>query len=205
MQLAVEQAEIDRLRILWQLRLDQVSDLQVKAGMHGILQQVPLDEGQRVAAGDNLARVGDPSLLKAELRIAETQAKDIQIGQTAEIDTRNGVIPGHVVRIDPAVQNGTVTVDVTLEWSAPARCAPRPDRGRDDRAGANGRHHLRRPTCVRSGTERGQPVQGQRRHGGSDAHTRRFGASVSQQHRGPGRTTTRRPGRLVRHVGLGRF
>jgi HlyD family secretion protein len=123
-QLAVEQTEIDRLRILWQLRLDQVSDLQVKAGMHGILQQVPLDEGQRVAAGDNLARVGDPSLLKAELRIAETQAKDIQIGQTAEIDTRNGVIPGHVVRIDPAVQNGTVTVDVTLDGPLPLGARP---------------------------------------------------------------------------------
>ena len=92
--------------------------------MHGILQQVPLDEGQRVAAGDNLARVGDPSLLKAELRIAETQAKDIQIGQTAEIDTRNGVIPGHVVRIDPAVQNGTVTVDVTLDGPLPLGARP---------------------------------------------------------------------------------
>ena len=123
-QLAVEQAEIDRLRTLWRLRLDQVADLQVRAGMKGILQQVPLDEGQRVAAGDNLARVGDPSLLKAELRIAETQATDIQIGQKAEIDTRNGVIPGHVVRIDPAVENGTVTVDVTLDGPLPPGARP---------------------------------------------------------------------------------
>ena len=97
--MAVEQADVDRLLKLWRLRLDQVGDLKVRAGLHGVLQQVPLEEGQRVTAGSNLARVGDPSLLKAELRIAETQAKDIQIGQVAEIDTRNGVIPGHVVRI----------------------------------------------------------------------------------------------------------
>ena len=91
-QLAVEQADVDRLRTLRQLRQDQVDDLKVRAGLTGVLQQVPLEEGQRVTAGLNLARVGDPSLLKAELRIAETQAKDIQIGQRASIDTRNGII-----------------------------------------------------------------------------------------------------------------
>ena len=123
-QLAVEQAEVDRTRTLWQLRLDQVADLKVRAGMSGVLQQVPLDEGQRVTAGLNLARVGDPSLLKAELRIAETQAKDILIGQSASIDTRNGIIPGHVVRIDPAVENGTVTVDVTLDGPLPRGARP---------------------------------------------------------------------------------
>ena len=123
-QLAVEQADIDRLRTLWELRLKQVDDLSVKAGVHGVLQQVPLEEGQRVTAGTNLARVGDPSLLKAELRIAETQARDIQIGQIASIDTRNGIILGHVVRIDPAVENGTVTVDVTLDGELPRGARP---------------------------------------------------------------------------------
>ena len=122
--LAVEQAEVDRLRALWELRQDQVSDLRVRAGMAGVLQQVPLDEGQRVTAGANLARVGDPTVLKAELRIAETQAKDIQIGQSASVDTRNGVIAGRVVRIDPAVENGTVTVDVTLEGELPRGARP---------------------------------------------------------------------------------
>ena len=82
-QLAVEQADVESLKTLWQLRLDQVADLKVRAGIAGVLQQVPLDEGQRVTTGTNLARVGDPSVLKAELRIAETQAKDIQVGQTA--------------------------------------------------------------------------------------------------------------------------
>ena len=123
-QLAVEQAEVDRLRTLWELRLDQVADLTVRAGMRGVLQQVPLDEGQRVTAGTNLARVGDPTVLKAELRIAETQAKDIEIGQVASIDTRNGIIPGHVVRIDPAVENGTVTVDVALDGALPRGARP---------------------------------------------------------------------------------
>lgn len=123
-QMAVEESDVDRFRTLWRLRLDQVDDLQVRAGMTGVLQQVPLEEGQRVTAGTNLARVGDPSLLKAELRIAETQAKDIQIGQSALIDTRNGVIPGHVVRIDPAVENGTVTIDVTLDGELPRGARP---------------------------------------------------------------------------------
>ena len=122
--LAVEQAEVDRLRALWELRRDQVADLRVRAGMTGVLQQVPLDEGQRVTAGANLARVGDPTVLKAELRIAETQARDVQIGQAASVDTRNGVIAGRVVRIDPAVENGTVTVDVTLEGELPRGARP---------------------------------------------------------------------------------
>ena len=123
-QLAVEQAEVDRLRTLYELRRQQVADLHVRAGMPGVLQQVPLEKGQRITTGTNLARVGDPAGLKAELRIVETQAKDIQIGQTAAIDTRNGVIPGHVTRIDPAVENGTVTVDVALEGELPRGARP---------------------------------------------------------------------------------
>ena len=117
-QMAVEQADVDRLMTLRRLRLDKVADLKVRAGLYGVLQQVPLEEGQRVTAGSNLARVGDPSLLKTELRIVETQAEDIQIGQSASIGTRNGIIPGHVVRIDPAVEKGTVTVDVPLPRGA---------------------------------------------------------------------------------------
>ena len=123
-QLAVEQAEVDRRRTLYELRGQQMADLYVRAGMPGVLQQVPLDEGQRITTGANLARVGDPTVLKAELRIAETQAKDVQIGQTAAIDTRNGVIPGYVTRIDPAVQNGTVTVDVALDGELPRGARP---------------------------------------------------------------------------------
>ena len=123
-QLAVEQAEVDRLRTLYALRRQQMTDLHVRAGMPGVLQQVPLDEGQRITTGTNLARVGDPAVLKPELRIAETQAKDVQIGQTAAIDTRNGIVAGHVTRIDPAVENGTVTVDVALDGELPRGARP---------------------------------------------------------------------------------
>ena len=123
-QLAAEQAEVDRLRTIYKLRQDQVSDLRVRAGTTGLLREVPLDEGQSVTRGTNLARVGDPLRLKVELRIAETQAKDIQMGQPASIDTRNGVIQGHVIRIDPAVQNGTVTVDVAFDGALPRGARP---------------------------------------------------------------------------------
>ena len=123
-QLAVERAEVDRLRTLYELRRRQVAALRVRAGLSGVLQQVPLEEGQRITTGTNLARVGDPTVLKAELRVAETEARDVQIGQTAAIDTRNGVVPGRVTRIDPAVENGTVTVDVALDGELPRGARP---------------------------------------------------------------------------------
>ena len=123
-QLAAEQADVDRLETIYQLRQQEVADLVVKAGVSGVLQEVPLEEGQTVTPGTNLARVGDPSRLKAELRIAETQARDIQFNQPAAVDTRNGIIPGHVSRIDPAVMNGTVTVDVTLDGELPRGARP---------------------------------------------------------------------------------
>lgn len=123
-QLAAEQAEVDRLATIHALRRDEVADLRVTAGVAGVLQEVPLEEGTSVTPGANLARVGDPTRLMTELRIAETQARDIQIGQPASIDTRNGIIPGHVARIDPAVQNGTVTVDVTLDGELPRGARP---------------------------------------------------------------------------------
>lgn len=113
-QLRAQQARIDQLRSVYSLRRQQVEQLKVRAGMHGVLEQVSVNVGQQVAPGENLARVADPTRLKAELRIAETQARDLAIGQKAEIDTRNGIIPGRVMRIDPAAQQGTVTVDVEL-------------------------------------------------------------------------------------------
>jgi len=123
-QLAVQQAEVDRLEALVVLRRSQVSQLRVRPGIAGMLQQVPVEVGQQVAPGTNLARVADPGRLKAQLKVAETQAKDIVIGQAASIDTRNGVIAGRVSRIDPAVQNGTVTVDVALEGELPKGARP---------------------------------------------------------------------------------
>ena len=123
-QLVAQRARVEQARSTYELRRGQVDRLRVRAGDAGVLQIVPVEVGQSVAPGDNLARVADPTNLKAELRIAETQAKDIQIGQVARVDTRNGVITGRVARIDPAVQNGTVTVDVTLEGELPRGARP---------------------------------------------------------------------------------
>lgn len=128
-QLAPEEADVNSKKAEWDLRRQQLEDLKVKAGMNGILQLVPVEEGQQVTPGTNLARVADPTRLKAELRIAETQTKDIKLGQYAEIDTRNGVVPGHVIRMDPAASGGTVGVDVTMEGPLPA--GSRPDQSVD--------------------------------------------------------------------------
>jgi HlyD family secretion protein len=122
--IAVQQAQVDQLRALADLRRTERAALTVRAGMTGVLQLVPVEVGQRVSAGANVARVADPARLKAELRIAETQAKDIQLNQPASIDTRNGLIAGRVMRIDPAVQNGTVTVDVELTGPLPKGARP---------------------------------------------------------------------------------
>ena len=123
-QLQAQQARIDQLRSLYNLRRSQVDQLRVRAGMTGVLEQVPVEVGQQIQPGANLARVADPTRLKAELRIAETQARDLTIGQLAQVDTRNGIIPGKVIRIDPAAQQGTVTVDVALEGELPRGARP---------------------------------------------------------------------------------
>jgi len=123
-QLASKQAAVDQANQLAKLKLDQVEALHVKAGMSGVLQQLPVQIGQRLKIGDNLARVADPTKLKAQVKIAETQAKDIQIGQKAVIDTRNGTANGHVTRVDPAVEQGTVTVEVAFDEPLPKGARP---------------------------------------------------------------------------------
>jgi multidrug efflux pump subunit AcrA (membrane-fusion protein) len=123
-QLAVQQNKIEEAEALAALKHSQVAKLRVQAGIDGVLQEVPVEVGQQVAPGTVLARVAQPTELKAELKIAETQAKDILIGQKASIDTHNGVIPAHVTRIDPSVQNGTVTVDAALDGALPAGARP---------------------------------------------------------------------------------
>ncbi len=123
-QLRVKRTQVEQQQAIYDLRKRQLEDLNVKAGISGILQEVPVEIGQRVTAGTRLARVAQPDRLKAEVRIPETQAKDIQVGLTATIDTRNGIIEGRVARIDPAVQQGTVTVDVELPDELPKGARP---------------------------------------------------------------------------------
>jgi len=122
--LQAQMARVDQQRALYELRHAELEALHVRAGINGVLQLVPVEEGQHVTPGTNLARVADPKKLKAEIKIAETQAKDVIIGQSASIDTRNGVVAGHVVRIDPSVQNGTVTVDVAFDGPLPPGARP---------------------------------------------------------------------------------
>jgi HlyD family secretion protein len=123
-ELAVEQAKVEQAEALLALKQKQQDALSVQAGISGVLVDLPHQVGEHVDPGTTLAKVVQPDQLKASLKIAETQARDIQIGQPSEIDTHNGVIPGKVTRIDPAVQNGTVTVDVELIGALPLGARP---------------------------------------------------------------------------------
>jgi HlyD family secretion protein len=122
--LLAQSTKVDEQRALYALRRSELDALHVRAGIDGVLQLVPVEEGQHVLPGTNIARVADPKKLKAEIKIAETQAKDAMIGQKATIDTRNGIVKGHVSRIDPSVQNGTVTVDVVMDEPLPPGARP---------------------------------------------------------------------------------
>jgi HlyD family secretion protein len=122
--LDVQQAEVERRQAMASLRRSEATGLKIRAGVAGVLQEVPVQVGQRVGPGTNLARVVDPTRLKAQLQIAETQVKDVSIGQKADVDTRNGIMTGRVFRIDPAARNGTVTVDVVLDGALPRGARP---------------------------------------------------------------------------------
>jgi HlyD family secretion protein len=128
-QLAAEKARVEQARAIYDLQMKQKEMLKVRAGMNGILQELTLagdtlQEGQQVPAGTTIAKVANPNRLKAELKIPETQAKEVQLGQPAQVDTHNGLIEGKVIRIDPSVQNGTRTVDVALNGVLPQGAVP---------------------------------------------------------------------------------
>jgi multidrug resistance efflux pump len=123
-QVAAQRSQIERLRSIAEFRHREVENLKIRPGVEGVLQELALQPGQSVAAGAVLAKVARPDRLKAEVRVPETQAKDVVIGQKASIDTRNGLVAGHVARIDPAAQAGTVLVDVTLDGPLPAGARP---------------------------------------------------------------------------------
>lgn len=123
-QLAAQRARVESMRALYELRRREMNSLKVRAGIAGVLQDLPVQVGQRVSPGTVLARVARPEKLKAELRIPEVQAKDVQVGQKAAIDTRNGVVPGRVVRVAPSSQEGAVIVDVALQGALPRGARP---------------------------------------------------------------------------------
>ena len=202
-QIASKQAAVDQAKQLAKLKLDQVEALHVKAGMAGVLQQLPVQIGQRVKIGDNLARVADPTKLKAQVKIAETQAKDIQPKQPATIDTRNGVVKGHVTRVDPAVEQGTVTVDVAIDEDVAERRAPRSERRWNDRARATRQCRLRRPAGLRPGKQHRRHVQTGRRQQRSRPHAGEAGQKLSQHDRNHERPESRRSGHPFRYQRLG--
>jgi HlyD family secretion protein len=123
-QLAQLQAKVDQMRVLAELKQKQLDALKVRAKIEGVLVELPLHVGQHVTPGTMLAKVVQPNHLMAELKVAETQARDVQIGEPASVDTHNGVIAGSVMRVDPGVQNGTVTVDVKLVGELPKGARP---------------------------------------------------------------------------------
>jgi HlyD family secretion protein len=130
-QLAAQRVKIDQFRAMYELKKQQVEQLHVRAGVIGMLQQLgatgimaQLEVGQNVAVGSILAKIAQQDRLKAQIKITETEAKDIALGQPAGIDTRNGVIPGKVSRIDPGAVNGTVLVDVALTGALPPGARP---------------------------------------------------------------------------------
>lgn len=123
-QINAQESRLQQLRALAKLKREQVEALKVRAGTSGVLQQVSVQVGQQVTPGFNIARVADPQSLKAELRIAETQIKDVRLGQPVAVDTRNGIIQGQVLRIDPAAREGTFVVDVELTGPLPGSARP---------------------------------------------------------------------------------
>jgi HlyD family secretion protein len=123
-QLAAQRARVEQMRALYELRQHQVDSLKVRAGIPGVLQDLPVQVGQRVTAGTVLARVARPEKLKAQLQIPEVLAKDVKVAMRAQIDTRNGIIEGHVSRVAPSVQDGTVVVDVALDGPLPEGARP---------------------------------------------------------------------------------
>ncbi len=149
-QIAAQEAQVQMLRGIVEFHRGQVTSMHVRAGSDGVLQDLPVEMGQWVNSGATLARVVQPGNLKAVLRIPETQVRDVVLGQPASIDTRNGIVKGRVVRIDPAAQNGTVTVDVKLEGPLPR--GARPDLSVD---GTVDIEHLRNVMYV------GRPAYGQ--------------------------------------------
>jgi HlyD family secretion protein len=123
-QIAAQHARLEQLRATFEMKKRQVNDLKIRAGVSGVLQQLSIEVGQRLTAGQAIAKLADPARLKAQIRIPETQMKDVAIGQVASIDTRVGIIPGRVVHIDPAAIQGTVSLDVQLEGELPKGARP---------------------------------------------------------------------------------
>ena len=207
---AIDQVNAQRINInslteIVDFNRNRVASMEVTAGVSGVLAELPLDEGQWVQSGGTLARVVQPGRLKAEVRIPQTQAQDIAAGQVAYIDTRNDTIVGQVVRIDPSVQNGTVTIDVALPARPSAERSSGPEHRRQRGDPAAGRRDVRRTSRIRSGESAGGYVQARRRRSVRGTRERDVGGQFGQRDRSVRGTAGGGHRDLVGHVQLGRI
>ncbi len=204
-QLASAQTRIDQAKALLDLYQRQTEALEVRAGISGAVAPlaIPLQVGQHVTAGTSVAEVIQLDKLKAALQIAETQARDIQIGQPASIDTHNGIIPGHVTRIDPSVVNGTRTVDVTLDGPLPAGAVPQLSVDGTIDLETDGGCALRRTAGAGQRELDAEPVQDRRRWQRRHARSGKGWPRLGQQHSGDRGVEGRRHGDSLRYVALG--
>jgi HlyD family secretion protein len=207
-QMDAQRVQIEKLEAAYKLKKEQVEQLTIRSATDGTLTQLgttatPLEVGMRVAPGTILAKIAQPNKLKATLKIPETQVKDVAIGQAASIDTRNGIIPGHVSRIDPAAVNGTVDVDVARGRAA-ARSAAGFERGWNHHAGEVDRRGVRGPAGGWAAGREDHAVQAGCRQQRGAARSGFVGAQFGEQYRSGGRAEGRGSGDLVGYVGAGR-
>ncbi len=204
-QMAQQQAKVDQMRTLAQLKEKQLDALKVRAGIDGVLVDLPLQVGQHVSPGTMLAKVVEPDHLMAALKISETQARDVQIGEPAAIDTHNGVVAGTVMRVDPAVQNGTVTVDVKLIGELPK--GARPDLSVDGTIDLEkARQHLVcGPPGRGAGEQHPEPVQAKYGRETSQPRERQSRPGIGEFDPGSGRSPRGGRSHFVGHVSLGQY
>ena len=205
--MAVQQADVERSQAIATLRRNEALGLKVRAGIAGVLQEVPVEEGQRISPGTNLARVADPARLKAQLQITEGEVKDVAVGQAARIDTHSGIVRGHVERLDPTAKNGTVTVDVMLDEPLPH--GTRPDMSVDgtvEQERLNDVLYVGRPTFGQAGARGSRsecrptvPQPRFSRWNGAAAPSARFKSSAASMRR------SRCSSRLLQHARTAAF
>ncbi len=202
--LAAKQAELEQQRALFRLRAEQLDALNIRAGIDGVVQQVPVEIGQQVQSGATLALVAEPTRLQAELRVPATRARDVRPGQPVSVDTRNGIVAGTVARVDPAVQEGSVAVEVRLDSELPE--GARPDMSVDGtiRNREPDQRPIRRAAGLQPGEHRHGPLPNRAGRRPRPTDPGPAGPSLRGHHRNRQWSDRGRPGRPIRHLPLGR-
>ncbi len=198
-QLEAKEAEVEQRRLLHSLRRSQLESLRVRPGISGVLQQVEVEVGQQVTPGTNLVRIAEPSRLKAEIEVVATQARDLEVGQKAEIDTRNGVVPGRLSRIDPAVKAGAGDRGRGAGGKTAPGGPPGPERGRNRGVGTSGGRALHAAARVQPGGRLGQALPDRAGRNSCPAGPRRPGSQLGRRDSSSGGAEFGRSSRTLRH------